>query len=373
MEETLRNLRRYSVPVKAQHSATTEMGVGLWLSNRTATELLANQAEMDSFGRFLIEEGLETFTFNGFPFGNFHQPVVKHGVYKPTWFEPERLKYTKSLAQLINRFAPAGDASISTLPIVWGNPRPTTEQLDEAGSLLREIAQYLFEMEQQTGRLIYICIEPEPGCLLQRATDVIRFFEEHVFRPEQEYAIRRHIRVCHDVCHSVVMAEPQQQALSTYQSAGLFVGKIQISSAVVVDFDSIDKQDRKQAVAELSAFAEDRYLHQTTIQLSGGEPEFFEDLPLALRTIDNPALASGVWRIHFHIPIYLERFGLLQASQQAIIECVSECRKYSDVKHFEVETYAWNVLPQELQQADLVAGISEEMQWFKRVAKQYLE
>ena len=31
------------------------------------------------------------FTFNGFPYGDFHQSVVKHRVYEPTWADAERL------------------------------------------------------------------------------------------------------------------------------------------------------------------------------------------------------------------------------------------------------------------------------------------
>ena len=31
--------------------------------------------------------------------------------------------------------------------------------------------------------------------------------------------------------------------------------------------------------------------------------------------------------------------------------------------HFEVETYAWNVLPEPLQPTDLAIGIARELQW----------
>ena len=36
------------------------------------------------------------------------------------------------------------------------------------------------------------------------------------------------------------------------------------------------------------------------------------------------------------------------------------------VEHFEVETYAWNVLPEEHRSiaGDLASGIAEEMRWF---------
>lgn len=350
------------------------MGVGLWLSDISATQLVDDSAQLESFAKFLGDEGLEAFTFNGFPFGNFHQPIVKHAVYQPSWFESRRLGYTRNLAKLIHRFAPEGDASISTLPIAWGTPSPSRSELAAAAAQMRELAAELAEFEQQTGRAIYLCVEPEPGCVLQYARDVVSFFENHLLPgAANEREIRHHIRVCHDVCHSVVMAESQADALMTYQLAGLHIGKVQVSSAVWVNFDELDATEKRQAFTELASFAEDRYLHQTTIQRNGETPAFYEDLPLALSTVDSSASASGTWRIHFHVPVYLETFGRLRASQREIVECISLCRQYSDVEHFEVETYAWNVLPRELQQEDLSRGISQELQWFERVAMEHLD
>jgi hypothetical protein len=47
----------------------------------------------------------------------------------------------------------------------------------------------------------------------------------------------------------------------------------------------------------------------------------------------------------------------------AINECLPAVYDLSECRHFEVETYAWGVLPAELQQPDLAAGIAEEMRW----------
>ena len=44
-------------------------------------------------------------------------------------------------------------------------------------------------------------------------------------------------------------------------------------------------------------------------------------------------------------------------------ECLAAAREMSDCRHFEVETYAWGVLPAELRQPDLAAGIADEMRW----------
>lgn len=372
LEETRANLDRYTNAVKRHFSPNETMGVGLWLSERSATEILADDSALSGFNEFLQDAGIVPFTFNGFPFGNFHQAVVKHDVYEPNWFEQSRLDYTWNLVRLIDALAPKEwEASISTLPIAWGSPSPTA-RMPLAGSLLRELATRLQTFEQETGRLIYVCIEPEPGCVIQRSEDMVAFFETHLLTGDNEACVRRHIRVCHDVCHGVVMGESQPDILSKYQQAGIQVGKVQISSAVVVDFDAIDAGDRGKAISQLAEFAEDRYLHQTTIQTADDSIAFFEDLPLALRTVEDPRTAGGIWRIHFHVPVYLSRFGWLNASQPDIVDCVSTIRKYSDVQHFEVETYAWNVLPEELKQDDLALGITEELQWFTKLARKHL-
>src|SRR5207237_3224265 len=95
--------------------------------------------------------------------------------------------------------------------------------------------------------------------------------------------------------------------------AGIAVGKVQVSSAVRVPLDELAAADRAAALAQLAAFAEDRYLHQTVALGGDGATMFYEDLPLALRTAGQQP--RGEWRIHFHVPIYLERFGLLSTSQ----------------------------------------------------------
>src|SRR5690606_11847904 len=100
-----------------------------------------------------------------------------------------------------------------------------------------------------------------------------------------------------------------------------------------------------------------RYLHQTVIQRAAdGATTFYEDLPEALVRVNAAGeLPRDEWRIHFHVPVYLERFGELSTSRSQILECLDACRKLATapVAHYEVETYAWSVLPAELQQPDL--------------------
>ena len=80
------------------------------------------------------------------------------------------------------------------------------------------------------------------------------------------------------------MFEPQADVLQRYQSAGIRVGKVQVSSAIIVP---ADRPDDSAAWQQLAAFAEDRYLHQTMHRHPNGDLQFFEDLPAALPCVES--------------------------------------------------------------------------------------
>jgi hypothetical protein len=361
---TRANLEKHALAVKQQICPTEPMGVGLWLSAQAAADLL-DQGLVEAFAAWLREVGLVPFTLNGFPYGDFHGPVVKHAVYRPTWTEAARVQYTRWLIQILDRLLPPGmEGSISTLPLEWGSSQATSREI--AAAHLQQIARELQRLEQERGRLIYLCLEPEPGCALQTSQDTVSFFQECLLPGQDEELVRRYLRVCHDICHAGVMFEQQDDCLQRYASAGIGVGKIQVSSAIVLPLDQIPASDRVAAIAQLRAFAEDRYLHQTMIRQADGEtPVFFEDLPQALRLVEDPQQLTGQWRVHFHVPIYLERFGALQTSRQDILDCLQSAGRIGGVKHWEVETYAWEVLPEELHRADLSDGIADELRWLR--------
>lgn len=372
LDATRDNLERYALAVKERVSPRFPMGVGLWLS-ATAAESLLRGRRVPEFRDWLRDVGLVPYTLNGFPHGDFHEDVVKHRVYHPTWWEPARLEYTLDLIALQHELLPEGMAgSISTLPIAWSAPAPTHVQLQQAAANLTRVAERLARLERETGRMITLCVEPEPGCFLQRSRDVVRFFHDYIWPAGDAEQARRYLKVCHDVCHATVMFETQEQVFKTYATAAIGVGKVQVSSAVATPILGHCSASLRQAVlTQLKLFHEPRYLHQTVIRDDPDEPpEFFEDLHLALAERDDPDCESGEWRVHFHVPIYLERFGQLRATRGEIRECLTAARRHSDVDHFEVETYAWSVLPPELRQPDLAAGIAQEMTWFIDLLRQ---
>lgn len=365
LRQTTDNLRQYALAVKDRFRPHGPMGIGLWLAAPAARELLASGA-LPAFSASLADQGLVPFTLNGFPHGNFHDRVVKHQVYLPSWSEPARLDYTLDLINILDGLLPPGmEGSISTLPIAWGNPPPTPAALQQSVDHLLEVARRLADLEAHSGRLIYLCLEPEPGCVLQRGADVVRFFTDHLFSSRYQTIAQRYLRVCHDICHTAVMFDDQVDVLTRYAEAGIQVGKVQVSSAIRLDLDTLDPSQRITALSELASFAEDRYLHQTVIRSSpDASPEFFEDLPQPLQqALRSTRRSHGQWRVHFHVPVYLEQFGSITTTRDEIDQCLRALTEYPEMKHLEVETYAWGVLPDDLKQTELADGIARELQW----------
>ncbi|MEW4452854.1 metabolite traffic protein EboE [Bremerella sp. JC817] len=366
LEQTESNLNNHAARVQEILGKQQPLGIGLWLSNSTAAALV-EPGKLDAFDEHLRTMKWIPYTFNGFPFGDFHKNIVKLDVYLPTWWQTERLTYTKNLVTILDRLlAPGEEGSISTMPLAWGADQPTEEQWSLATSNLLNLVDHLQQLEHQTGRLIYICIEPEPGCLLDTTEDVIEFFQNRLFPAGNPDQIRRYLRVCHDVCHAAVMFEDQSTVLSKYAEAGILIGKVQISSAIEIRFADLNENERHEVLAEVAQFAEDRYMHQTTVRDAAGNLTYYDDLPFALEAASQTVPQNETWRIHFHMPIYLDQFGLLKTTQAHIFDFLSEIRNYPDIRHFEVETYAWGVLPQELQHNELAEGIAQEIHWLRQ-------
>lgn len=361
------NLEEFAIPAR-DASGSDELGVGLWIPAQAAKELTDGA---ERFSKFLSERRLRPFTINGFPYDNFHQPVVKRGVYLPEWWQPERLDYTVQLAKIMTQLLSQEESvgSISTLPIAWGGEQATDENLAQAAANLRTLAEQLGKIEDETGKRIVVAIEPEPGCVLDTTDDVINWFEKEL--PETLH--RRHLGVCHDICHSAVMMESQTEVLSRLVEAGVMIGKVQVSNAIIADWLSMAVGRKREAIAQLSEFAEDRYLHQTGRLKADGSFELAEDLPDLLRCAESeetPACGDQRWIVHFHVPIFLERFGHLRTSQDDTLECLrflNESRSAEFTGHLEVETYAWTVLPHAMRRRGLSEDIAREIFWLRDI------
>ena len=361
------NLQEFAIPAR-DAIGSDELGVGLWIPAQAAGELSDG---VDRFSKFLSERRLRAFTINGFPYDNFHQPIVKRGVYLPEWWQPERLDYTLRLAKILTHLLPQQEAtgSISTLPIAWSDEKADSENLAQAGANMRVLAAKLKEIEHSTGKRIVVAIEPEPGCVLDTTQDVVDWFEKEL--PDTDH--RRYLGVCHDICHSAVMMESQQDVLTRLVEAGVMIGKVQVSNAIIADWLSMAVGRQREAIAQLSEFAEDRYLHQTSRLKADGSFELAEDLPDLLRSAESdeqPACGDQRWIVHFHVPIFLERFGHLRTSQDDTLECLrflNQSGAADFTRHLEVETYAWTVLPHSMRRRGLSEDIAREICWLRDI------
>ncbi len=371
MDLIRQNLDRFAVPVRIE-TASESLGIGLWLPATAARQLVGKTTD---FANFLAERKLMPYTINGFPYDNFHQPVVKHAVYRPTWEEPARREYTQQLAEILAALLPESQpvGSISTLPVGWpdktdGATTDSADRLDVAGEQFRVLAKFLGQLESRTGRRIVVAIEPEPGCLLDSTDDVVDFFARQFPDADQ----RRYLTVCHDVCHAAVMMESQSDALRKFAAAGITIGKVQVSSAVVADWQSMAIGRRREAIDQLKQFAEDRYLHQTGRLTATGQTVLVDDLPELIASVaktGDPVWGDERWVVHFHVPIFLERFGHLTTTHDAVFDCLRTLAAPGNgidfTGHLEIETYAWSVLPDMMRKRGLAEDIAGEVAWLR--------
>ena len=356
LDRYLSSLEKYAVDIKSRMPGEQPLAIGLWLSARTASQILIEN-RLAEFRAFLESSSLSAFTMNGFPYGNFHGDTVKYQAYTPDWTRTERLDHTVNLIRILAKLMPEGSqASISTLPLGW--PSREFDYKKAADNLIR-IAELLRVNELRTGKLIHLDIEPEPGCILSNSGDVVSFFKNYLLPGRLENDILPYIRVCHDICHASVVFEDQQAAIRNYVANGIRIGKVHVSSAIEAEISAGNFQP---VLDQLQTFQEDRYLHQTYIRQSDGIVAY-DDLTQAIRDVD--ARAGGTLRCHFHVPIFIEKFGHLRTTRHEILDCLQNIYKMSDCRHFEVETYAWTVLPDELKTEDLARGIAGELLWMQ--------
>lgn len=359
------NLVRYASQIRERLCPGSLLGIGLWLAAASARQLVLDD-ELPRFVDQVRSEGLKVFTFNGFPYGDFHSEEVKLGVYEPDWSTRERVLYTLDLITVLAAMLEPGETgSLSTVPVTWGKVPGRIDLDSRTVENFDTVLERLRALEGETGILIHLDVEPEPGCLLDCATDVVEFFEDYRSKSRHDATtVHRHLRVCHDICHSAVMFEPQEAVLDRYRRAGVKIGKVQISSAIVASFEASDARLRKATMEALEAFRDRRYLHQTCVLGDSGR-RFFDDLPEALAAARRGEVEAGEWRVHFHVPIDVASLGPLGTTRGQIDELLSAIREDDEIDHFEVETYAWEVIPASYRSTDLTTSVVRELSWLQ--------
>lgn len=348
------------------------LGVGLRLSGLAADEL-AKPETLAAFKSTLAEMEAYVFTINAFPYGPFHGVRVKEEVYQPDWLQDERLRFTNLASDILAELLADGQTgSVSTVP---GSFKALIKEPGQIETMARNYvahAAHLVELKRKTGKHVALSIEPEPCCFLETIEETAAFFQDHLFSQtaqallcqwtgigasEAEAALRQHLGVCYDVCHAAVEFEDVQESIRALRAAGVAITKLQLSAAMAVPDVTLE------TASLLERFDEGVYLHQT-VQRRDGQVTRYPDLKPAFQALA-AGNAGGEWRVHCHVPVFLERLGRLASTQDFLIGILEQCRTACISPHLEVETYTWDVLPDELRGADKAQAIAREIAWVR--------
>jgi hypothetical protein len=358
--------------IKAAISPDAPLGLGLRLSGIAAAQLVQPR-ELQRFRDQLVRMGAYVFTINAFPYGPFHGTRVKEQVYEPDWRSGERVDFTLNAARVLAALLPeTGYGSISTVPGAFKPRALEAGAVDDIVERLLAAATQLVTLRRETGRNIALALEPEPCCFLEMVEEVVAFFNERLFASEPvarfavmsglspaiaETELRTHLGVCYDVCHGAVEYEDPVAALRWLKQEGIAVPKIQLSAAMRVPEMTRDHLSR------LERFNTAVYLHQVIVR--NGRLQRFVDLPDALAAFQ-AGTADGEWRIHCHVPVFLDDLGDLQSTQDALIPVLRALRDEPMSPHLEVETYTWDVLPERLKTGSKAEDITRELAFVRR-------
>lgn len=364
VEEVERGIDELTLPVKAKLGEP--LAAGLWLAQPVTQQILEQPDGPARFAEKLASRGLSCHTLNAFPYGDFHDERVKENVYLPDWSESNRLEYTRDCASILaEMLPPGGEGSISTVPLGFKGFSHPEGFLERCIEQLIQLASFLAELHEQTGRLIRLAIEPEPFCLLETTAEAVAFFDQ-LWRGAEKAAqgdvVREHIGLCFDVCHQAVEFEDIPQSIQSIDAAGLRINKLHISCAVQIDAPGENEAARRA----LADYVEPRYLHQTMGLNKSGQVLRQIDLTreLALEPSEDFKSAQR-WRIHFHVPIDAESLGPLGTTRGELREAINEVARLPYAPHLEVETYTWEVLPESRRRpvgADqLIEGLTREL------------
>jgi hypothetical protein len=344
-EETLRSLDNYVCPVKDAVSPDEAFPIGLRLSARAASEI--DRTEAERFLGWLDRNSCFVPTINGFPYGSFHSEGLKRNVYLPDWTSPDRLSYTKNLADLLSLWLPRGvKGSISTVPVGFRSMIGEGD-IDTVKRNFLSMIEHLDRILQRTGKEIVLALEPEPCCFLETTDDVVSFFHRMAF-PD---GLRSFIGVCFDCCHQAVEFEEPAAALASLRAAQIGIGKVHVSSALC--FAGSER-------GRIAVFDEPSYLHQTIVRDRDGLISRYADIPDALGR--HPFKESEEWRVHFHVPIYAEKTRYGGTTQSFIEEAMPF---FPNEALLEIETYTWQVLPDGLVAETLIESIVREIRWLR--------
>jgi hypothetical protein len=368
---------RDNIPyIRQQLAPGQSFGLGLRIANEASIELSKPEVLLE-FKNWLAEQDVYVFVINGFPYGGFHNVVVKDDVHTPDWTTTDRLEYTIRLFNILTELLPEGmHGGVSTPPLTyrlwWKTEADKQLATESATNHVLQLLDKLISIEKETGKLLHLDIEPEPDGMLDNMVDFVNWYRD-VLLPKgiihlSKYSfsgekatetILSHIQLCYDICHAAVGFENPEEILASLNEIGIKVGRIQVSSALKVNFSS-EKEIKLKAI---ETFNEPVYLHQVVSRNSDHTKSHYPDLKEALADWNEN---QEEWRVHFHVPLFINSYGVLESTQGDIIKTLALHTENPFSSFLEVETYTWGVLPEDMQKP-IGESIVREIEWVKKI------
>jgi len=354
--QTFDSLQNHAMKVRDQVSPSEPFAIGLRLSHVAAVEL-RDPAVLVPFQRWLEKNNSYVFTINGFPYGQFHGQRVKEQVYRPDWTAPGRLDYTNLLFDLLAELVPSGvEGSVSTLPGSFKEFIHDPAQEQQIRDHIWKCVEHIAKLGERTGKVLHLGLEPEPLGYFETSAETVSFFQKMRSEHPGDSRLQRHLGVNYDTCHLAVEFEEPQAALGALLKEGIKISKLHLSSAMKL-------QPTPEHLRSLAAFADEVYLHQVVERSRDGKRRIFKDLPQAIQASDE-ATASGEWRVHFHVPLHCPRGDWFETTADHALGVLDMLRKTPGLcRHLEMETYTWEVLPENLRSRSVEEQLVAEYRW----------
>jgi sugar phosphate isomerase/epimerase len=367
------SLVTYVPKVKERWAKNHRFGVSLRLSAASASTLAKSQAERDKLKKFLNDNNMYLYTVNAFPYGPFKGTIVKEQVYEPDWRSEERTTYTKNVADVLADVSPDDvSPSIQSAPLGF-KPRVTgPDVVDSFTDHVIRVCAHLVDVEARTGRVVTLALEPEPYCFLETTDETVEYFTKYIYSgksaeklaklarmpiSEAHVALRRHVGIVFDICHQAVEFEDIGACLQKLVDAGIPIFKLQEAAALHVP------EVTQKIVDVLKNYSKTIYLTQTVEKKDGRLTRFLNLEDAFAAWEENPGPRE--WRTHFHVPVFLEDLGPFRTTRFAIEDALRFHKAKPLSRQLEIETYTWDVLPDNLKTGDIVDYVCRELDWVK--------
>ena len=218
---------------------------------------------------------------------------------------------------------------------------------------------HIARLGDKTGHDLHLGLEPEPLGLFETSSETLKFFGLYLDRHPDNREFFRHVGLNYDTCHLAIEFAEAAAALDRITQAGIRLSKLHFSSALRLGPPAMN-------LMRLAGYDEPVYFLHVVAREGEDEPlRRFRDLPEALEFAQrSPEAVGEEWRVHFHIPLHAEPGGDFQSTSDHLLGAMDWLAKNpQSCQHIEMETYTWEVLPEDMRSGSVVDQLVKEYEW----------